>query len=78
MIDRKNVAWAEEIRGGGVFVFFAPGLRDAPSGTPIRRVPTTATRDPETERAAFDGFAAGLAAASRQTTGTTESTKEGT
>jgi signal transduction histidine kinase len=41
----------------------APGLREAPPGTPVRRPPAPAMRDPEAERAAFDGFAAGLAQA---------------
>jgi signal transduction histidine kinase len=44
----------------------APGLREAPTGAPTRRVNATGPRDPEAERAAFDGFAAGFAAADRQ------------
>src|SRR5439155_1715940 len=56
----------------------APGLRDAPSGAPTRRPAVAQQRDPEADRAAFDGFATGLAAAAdRQRTTTTESTQEG-
>ena len=45
----------------------AAGLREAPSGSPARRTPEPNRRDPEAERAAFDGFAAGLARAGQQT-----------
>jgi signal transduction histidine kinase len=56
----------------------APGLRDAPPGTPTRRSPVAQRRDPEVDRAAFDGFAAGLAAAAdRQRTLITDRSKEG-
>src|SRR5207247_1021705 len=55
----------------------APGLRDAPSGTPLRRPAGPQRRDPEADRAAFDGFVAGLAAADRQRTLTTDKSKEG-
>jgi len=43
----------------------APGLRDTTPGAAVRRH-TPAPRDPEAERAAFDGFVAGLAEADRQ------------
>jgi signal transduction histidine kinase len=43
----------------------APGLRDTAPGAAVRRH-TRPPRDPEAERAAFDGFVAGLAEADRQ------------
>ncbi|OLE21347.1 MAG: hypothetical protein AUG44_27815 [Actinobacteria bacterium 13_1_20CM_3_71_11] len=43
----------------------APGLRDTTPGAAVRRH-TPSPRDPEAERAAFDGFVAGLAEADRQ------------
>src|SRR5205807_9112399 len=43
----------------------APGLRDTTPGAAVRRH-TRSPRDPEAERAAFDGFVAALAAADRQ------------
>jgi hypothetical protein len=43
----------------------APGLREGPPAA-SRRITAAAQRDPEAERAAFDGFASGLAEAERQ------------
>jgi hypothetical protein len=43
----------------------APGLRDVPARAPARGR-TAPARDPEAERAAFDGFVAGLAEADRR------------
>jgi len=42
----------------------APGLRE-PAGPAVRPAPVVPQRDPEADRAAFDGYAAGLAQASR-------------
>jgi signal transduction histidine kinase len=53
----------------------APGLREA-GPTPPVRPPTVARRDPEAERAAFDGYAAGLAQASQQNQPPPPRTKE--
>ncbi|WP_410563585.1 nitrate- and nitrite sensing domain-containing protein [Amycolatopsis sp. cmx-4-61] len=48
----------------------APGLRQQPAGRPIARAVANRTRrDPAAERAAFDGFAAGLAKAEDITAG---------
>jgi signal transduction histidine kinase len=44
----------------------APGLRDAASGTPTPRATAARQRDPDAERAAFDGYVASLAEAARQ------------
>jgi signal transduction histidine kinase len=44
----------------------APGLREAPPGTPSRRTRAAPARDPEAARAAFDAYAAGLAEADKQ------------
>jgi signal transduction histidine kinase len=43
----------------------APGLREGPPSA-SRRITAATQRDPEAERAAFDGFASGLAEAERQ------------
>jgi signal transduction histidine kinase len=43
----------------------APGLREGPPAT-SRRITAATRRDPEAERAAFEGFASGLAEAKRQ------------
>ena len=48
-------------------VNLAPGLRGGPPGLPTGRSPAAPTRDPEAERAAFDGYAAGVAEAGRLT-----------
>jgi signal transduction histidine kinase len=42
----------------------APGLRDSPP-TPARRITAAPQRDPEAERAAYDGYAASMARANR-------------
>ncbi len=56
----------------------APGLRDVAPDSPARRVITAPMRDPEAERATFDGFAAGLAKADRPTGPTTHDQPPGT
>jgi hypothetical protein len=63
----------------------APSLREGQSAGGLRRVPTVSSRDPESARAAFDAYAAGLAEAARQAERaashddlTSHRTKEGT
>jgi hypothetical protein len=52
----------------------APGLRDTAAPPPSR--PAAMPRDPEAERAAFDGYAAGVAQAGHQTQSPPTRTKE--
>jgi hypothetical protein len=43
----------------------APDLRESPTGAPTRRFTNASQRDPEAERATYDGFASGVADANR-------------